>query len=217
MSKKLVFCIATGPSLTPEDVFLVSQAHDEGHGCVVVSDAYNLATWADVHVAYDSQWWFHHWGKGIEKFSGLKCCPDPDVASRFNLRLLQWPIDNVPHGLDSGYYGIAAAIKFGAKNIVLLGYDMKHGKDGKTHFFGDHESPLRNSSPYKLFLEKYKDLSVWCVKNGISIVNCTRDSDLNFFKKKNLNAIAYKVCSDNRSDSVYGWKRQAKNTGRNFE
>lgn len=172
---------------------LVAHAKRRGHGCVAVSDAYRLADWADLHVAYDSAWWFHHWGKGIEKFSGVRCTPDPDVALRFGIRHLQWPIDDIPFGLDSGYYGIAAAIKLGAKNIVLLGYDMKHADDGRTHFFGDHESPLRNTSPYALFLEKYKELSLWCQSRGVKIINCTRDSNLNYFEKCGLEVVINEI------------------------
>lgn len=194
MSRKFIFCVATGPSLTWDDALLVAHAKRRGNWCIAVNDAYRWLDYADAHVAYDSAWWFHHWGKGIEKFKGVCYTPDPDVAARFGIRELSW-LGPAPPGLDSGYYGIATAIKFCAKNIVLLGYDMKHAKDGKTHFFGDHESPLRNSSPYKLFLEKYKVLADWCSRNGVTVINCTRDSDLNYFQKMDLEAVIDEINS----------------------
>jgi hypothetical protein len=181
-----VVCIATGPSLTPEDVAFV-----QGKAKVIaVNDAYKLAPWADVLYACDSRWW--RWHHGVKSFTGPKYALDRSAA--------KWPgVTSLRHtgptgletdptalrtGKNSGYQAINLAVHLGAKRIVLLGYDMKRGEGGKEHFFGHH--PLHTRSPYSEFRRRYETLVEPLKAIGVTVVNCTRDTALDMFPRQSL-------------------------------
>ena len=51
-------CIASGPSLTPEDVQAVKEWRDAGKGkVIVVNTTFRAAPWADAMFAMDAKWW----------------------------------------------------------------------------------------------------------------------------------------------------------------
>ena len=65
-SGETVVVIATGPSLTAEDV-----DYCRGKARVIaINDAYTLAPWADALYATDAKWW--HWHRGVASFTGAK-------------------------------------------------------------------------------------------------------------------------------------------------
>ena len=110
--------LATGASLTPEQVAHVKIAHDEGRcKAVAVSNAYQLAPWADAMVANDVKWWNQH-SKALN-FAGRKFC-GADYKGTERLP----PVPMFPTGTNSGLQGMRVA-----------------------HYFGKHPSPLKNSSP----------------------------------------------------------------------
>lgn len=162
---------------------------------VAVNNAYKIASFADALVALDTDWWGTNWkDEELRNFKGLKFATDPDVRDRFGAHWvhgcikpgLSFDWDDVCVGADSGYYAIAIAVLLGAKKIILLGYDMGHGADGKTHFFGDHPSNLRNNSPYHLFIERYETIPRWCAENDVQIFNSSRQTRLGCFNKANV-------------------------------
>lgn len=162
---------------------------------VAVNNAYKVAPFADALVALDTDWWATNWkDEELRNFKGLKFATDPDVRDRFGAHWVHGVIrnglstdwDNVAVGADSGYYALAIAVLMGATKIIMLGYDMGHASDGKTHFFGDHPSNLRNCSPYDLFVERYETIPAWCGENGVQIFNSTRQTRLNCFNRANV-------------------------------
>ena len=60
-----VVCIASGPSLTQDQVDQV-----KGLNTIAINDAYKLAPWANILYACDYQWW--DWHKGVPDFKGYK-------------------------------------------------------------------------------------------------------------------------------------------------
>lgn len=158
----------------------------------MINDGYRIAPWADALVALDTDWWHVH--RGAPAFTGQRFSSDPDVRDRYGARYvpsiireglsLSW--DEAHFGTDSGYWAIQIAVLMGARRILLLGYDMGHAEDGRTHWFGDHQNPLRNCSPYELFLERYATLPAWCAANGVEIINCTRRTRLVCFPRASI-------------------------------
>jgi hypothetical protein len=161
---------------------------------VVVNDSYRLAPWAAVHVALDEDWWCVHGRHVRETFKGESFCVEPSVRDRFGATYLKPVIrdgfskdwNSPSYGADSGQFAIQLAILKGARRIYLLGYDMGSSPEGKRHWFGDHPKPLRNSSPYDLFLEKYAKAALWCAENGVEVINCSRVSRLECFPRARL-------------------------------
>lgn len=82
-------------------------------------------------------------------------------------------------GGNSGYQAVNLAYILGAKTILLLGFDM-HG----DHYFGQHQKPLRNGSPFNLFIESFKTIT-----KDVEIINCTRHSALHCFPEMSIDHV----------------------------
>lgn len=162
----LFVVLATGPSLTADQVEHVRQAHVEGRcKAVAVSNAYQLAPWADALVSNDRNWWNVH--PDAVNFAGKKFA---GVAMH---RIQELPASGgYVSGTNSGLQGMRVAQMLGATKILLLGFDM-HG----DHYFGKHPHPLRNTAPAR-FLSFIKQFDGW---RGCAVVNCTPGSALQRF------------------------------------
>lgn len=180
-----VVLLATGPSLTQADV---DYCRDKAH-VIAINDAYKLAPWAEILYGCDRRWWLAH--PDTTAFAGEKYGLQP-VKGRGDIRILRntgpTGLELDPTGLktgrNSGYQAIGLAVHLGAKQIVLLGYDMRRGKDGKTHFFGEHKWP--GAPPFQTFLTSFSTLEHPLKDRGIDVVNCTPGSALNAFRHATL-------------------------------
>lgn len=161
--------IATGQSLRQEDVdYLRGKCK-----VVAVSDAYNLAPWADVLVSYDRAWWEAN--PSAVSFAGLKYAKTDQVRGVTNFRT-----DEMPMGCNSGLMAMFVARMLGAERIILLGFDM-YG----THYFGPHEKGLKNTSSIR-FEQMKKQFTRF---SGCEVINSTRVSALDCYLKKPLREV----------------------------
>jgi hypothetical protein len=160
--------IATGPSLVQEDVDAV-----RGLKVIAVSNAFRMAPWADVLYSADARWWqanphalgFPGLRLSFEATAGVTCV-------RNGAELIG------PRPSNSGYHAIKLAHRFGAKRILLLGFDCK--SDGrKTHYFGQHQKWER-AHPYAAWRENFKTIG------HLPVINCTPGSALECFPKMEL-------------------------------
>jgi len=182
-----VVCLATGPSLTQEDVNAVRGRVD---GVVAISNAIDLAPWADVLYSCDGKWW--KWREGMPSYKGLKFSLKDDSkkwASHGVQKLkhtgragLELSPDGLRDGYNSGYQAINLAVHLGAKRIVLLGYDMRG-----THFFGQH--PDRSVPSFSMCLPRFAGLVKPLADIGVDIVNCTRKTALTCFRQAPLESV----------------------------
>lgn len=187
-----VVVIATGPSLTQDDV-----EYCRGKARVIaINNAYQLAPWADCLFGTDARWW--DWHKGVPEFIGPKWSLDHSAWGPFRAKYPEimrlrntgpTGLEHAPTGLkngrNSGYAAINLAVHYGAEKIVMLGYDLQ-AKGGRSHFFGDH--PNKSRSPYPMFREKFVTLIKPLAKRGVEVVNCSRNSVLECFPKADLRA-----------------------------
>lgn len=156
--------LATGPSLKQTQIDYVRGKCNT----VAVSDAYLLAPWANVLVSNDRRWWELH--PDAFSFKGLKFCSyEMNKVGAFR--------EHFCYGRNSGLMGMCVARAFGARRLILLGFDM-HG----THFFGAHPKPLLNStdSIFKAHIRQFDGFS------GCEVLNCTPESRLTRFPMANL-------------------------------
>lgn len=176
-----VVCCASGPSLLREDV---EYANAKGATVIAVNDAYVYAPFAAALMASDGAWWIHK----RPEFAGLRFSLDPQAARIQGVVVLKNTgtegIELNPGGLKTGRNSGAAAVNlavhFGAKRILLLGYDMDADKR-RSHFFGSHKFPLRDGSPFELFREAFKHQVAPLQQLGIEVVNCSRRTALKCF------------------------------------
>jgi hypothetical protein len=173
--------IGGGPSLTLEDVeFVRGKAR-----VIAINDAYLLAPWADVLYAADRSWIDRHYG--VPCFKGRKYSIDSkDPTPRQDWTVLRntgpLGLEMDPSGLragfNSGYQAINLAVHLGARQIILLGYDMS--PDGvREHWFKD--PPDRQPSPYAEMRAAFDSLVEPLTQLGISVVNCSRRTALTAF------------------------------------
>jgi hypothetical protein len=173
---------APGPSLTLE----VAEAC-RGDRVIAVNDAYRRLPFADVLYACDARWWGVHGhcaGFAGEKWSShSRDNQKLKEADRYGLTLVtgcnrkgfSLDPDQIHYGGNSGFQAVNLAILFGAYRIVLIGCDM-HG----SHFFGPHPTPLRNTSRFDQYIQKFGDAAKM-LPSHIKIVNATPDSALMCF------------------------------------
>lgn len=161
--------IATGQSLTKEDV---DYLRDKPCRVIAVSNAYQLAPWADILLSCDAAWWARH--PEAMSFEGIKLSrAEVDGVQRYNP-------DCMPQGCNSGLAAMFAARGQGATKIILLGFDM-HG----THYFGPHPEGLKNTSKIR-FTQHLQQFTRF---NGCEVVNCTPGSALKRFPMGNLREV----------------------------
>ncbi len=177
-----VVCLGGGPSLTQADV-------DACRGrarVIAVNDAYRMAPWADVLYGCDAAWWNAH--KGVTTFSGLKYSLEPKAAIWPGVQILRnagreglcLERDALCTGSNSGYQAINLAVHLGAIKVVLLGYDMQ-ATNGKSHWFGEHPSPLARGSQYSRFRRHFATLPKPLQAAGVTVVNASRVTALTAF------------------------------------
>ncbi len=188
-------CLGGGPSLTAAQV----RALRDKTRTIAVNDAWRLAPWAEVLYACDGRWWRKH--GGVPAFKNLKVT----LSNSADL-VRDWPaigilentgtggLERDPRGLrtgrNGGYQAINLAVHLGARRILLLGYDMKPGADGRTHWFGDHEDwPTRPNLFRDIFLPHFEGLAHALDAIGVSVVNCTPGSALDVFPKASLDQV----------------------------
>lgn len=176
--------VATGPSLTREDVEACRHLR-----MLVINDAWELAPWAQWLFASDLRWWDARWSF-VKSFAGEKWTRDAIAAKKYGLRYIESkPLDGLSYdtaliheGCNSGYMAINLARHFGARRIILLGYDAK-GTTGKTHFFGRHDERGIPDRP------DYGDLPAHFARmnpQGVKVINCTRETAITCFKRMAL-------------------------------
>ncbi len=187
-----VVCIASGPSLTKEDVEYV-----RGRAKVIaINTSGEIAPWADELYFCDRKWWnWHHEKDWLRQFDGriIKgSLDDRDRIDELDIRHLLFDGDHgmpdepdrVAHGRNSGYAAIQIAYKRGASKIILLGYDMGFEEGKRSHFFGAHPVPNRQST-YEVMRQRYPSLAT-ALRGKVTVINCSRETRLDCFPKMKL-------------------------------
>lgn len=163
---------------------------------IAVNDSHRLVPWADVLYAADLKWWRAR--NGAPGFAGLKASGGIGVADAFpsvhQVRIpkadgyyvraiVTEPPGHIGSGGNSGFQAINLAILFGARRILLLGFDMS--VDRGTHWHGDHVGILRNPDPVRIarWGEVLDGQAERIAGLGVEIVNCSPRSALQAYPK----------------------------------
>jgi hypothetical protein len=186
-----VVLLGGGPSLTPDDV-----AYVRGKARVIaLKEAWLLAPWADAIYAADSSWWDYY--RGVPDFDGLKYAIQGRTVTGHDARMPRYGDVHVlrdtgdsgleldPSGLrtgyNSGYQAVNLAVHLGAARILLLGFDMWSGEDGRANW---HTSArYHRPSPYPLFLQAFASIVEPLKAAGVHVVNCSRRTVLTAFPR----------------------------------
>lgn len=136
--------IGTGPGAKDVPLGIVQGAAR----AFVIKSIWKMAPWADALYGLDMGWWIAN--QGVPEFKGLKVSPSPTAARVFGLNqvrlkaraeILTGETGVLGCGLKtggghSGFQAINLAIQFGARRIVLVGFDMT--LSGGAHWNSDY-------------------------------------------------------------------------------
>lgn len=205
-------CVASGPSLTDSQCEIADEGRRAGRcRIIVVNDNWRKLPDADVLYACDPGWWELYADDVRERFHGEAWthAPIADASGTYaqsesrQLRVIArypWlecvqvtraeglPIGGrVCMGGNSGYQAIGLAYLFGARRIILIGYDLQRqdgANQGKAHWFGDHPKPLTQGAPTS-WIRRFEVLAedAW---GRCEIINCTRTTALACFPRAEL-------------------------------
>lgn len=212
----LIVCIASGPSITQQQLEQIRVARERG-ACRVIccNDMYLVAPFADVCYFADVKW--HGWQikppqpkswpwvkftedeviKAWREFRGQKVTitPSPLVKAE-SVFLLQSFGDGglstdpagVFVGYNSGYQQLNVASLAGGNPIALVGYDMRY-QHGRTHCHNGHLLTEPEKSYSSEMVNAYKRMAPLAKERGLRIINCTPASALECFEKVELESV----------------------------
>jgi hypothetical protein len=149
-----------------------------------------LCQWAEVVYGCDGPWWRAR--KGLPEYTGLKLAHDSSVCATFrdvhkieitNDDKLRFDVPGlVGSGGNSGFQALNIASQFGARRILLIGFDMHVGSG--LHWYG-RNSWSGSNNPAMVHLMRWRDAFTLQApvlrRMGIEVVNASADSALRCF------------------------------------
>lgn len=159
-----------------------------------VNAAYLLGDWLDFLFFGDHKFYVAHRAKLMQypklKFSCHKTTVkyhkegvryiEKDVRHLFGIsskpNQLSW-------NLNSGAAAIDLAVKFGAKKIYLLGFDMNTDPKAFTHW---HREYKVKKIPFRRHLQAFPAIAEDAKRMGVEIINVNRESAIKDFPKMSL-------------------------------
>lgn len=124
----------------------------------------------------DRQWWEAHTGE-LQSFPGMKVAPHriPGVRQ-----------ERFKHGHNSGAGALALAAHWGARRVILLGYDCQR-TGGKAHWHGDHPPGLGNAGSLPKWPAQFQKLVPQL--RGVEVINASRETALTVFPRASLESV----------------------------
>jgi len=197
-----VVCCASGPSFSMDQLRLLQdklRLQAFGWHTIVVNTTWQRLPNADVLYAGDRAWWDHHLASVQERFEGELWTQDRWTAHHAGLHHIQHSDEpglsringRVHSGGNSGYVALGLAYLFGAREILLVGYDMQD-TGGMAHWHGDHPPTLNQERPYVRWLKAMPTLAEGLKDVGVQVVNCSIETALLCFPRGDLESCLFK-------------------------
>lgn len=186
--------IASGPSLRKPDVLAVRDRMK----VLAIKKNIDLAPWADVCYGCDVAWWRNN--VGLPKYAGLKVCgtaryiseayPDIRIVNviAHEDRLLFDTPGTIGSGGNSGFQALNLAAQWGARRIILLGFDLG-GEGVHVHWYGRNNG-TGQSNPDELNFRRWRpafaEAAVELERRGVEVVNGSSLSRMAAFPVRSL-------------------------------
>lgn len=185
LNKYQCLIVATGPSLTREDV----DRWAVGRFVIAVNDAYDGWCEPDLLYACDEQWWAVH--EPRSRRVPARMTTSAEAAARFGLYHIPGrsagTFDASGHGIvyggNSGFQALNLAYVLGYRDAVLLGFDMGQQPGQPGHCFGEHPRECDNPRPYKAWLDHWRKAAPDIKAAGMNVRNATRGGALEVFPR----------------------------------
>ena len=185
--------VASGPSTKRVNVAAL-------HGLmrtIAIKENVELCPWADVVYGCDAAWWRN--ANGLPKYAGLKVSATPRVTTRFpdihivqikdpsGDRLVLTEPGIIGSGGNSGFQALNLAVLFGARRILLVGFDMTD--QFGVHWYGRANGTGRSNPAewnFKRWRGAFAAASPQLKLAGVQVLNCSDLSVLTCFPKLTL-------------------------------
>lgn len=142
-----------------------------GKRVLAINDLYALGDWVTAMYFGDNTFYNVH-RKALTEYGGFvygSLSQDAPgvraVAKAERMNGLSSDPSEVCWNHNSGLAAINLAYHLGAREVVLVGYDMKAGPNGETHWYRQAERP----APYLLFMQGMADIARDADKMGLKI------------------------------------------------
>lgn len=155
---------------------------------IAVNNAFKLGPW-DV-LFYGDCGWYRRYHKELRSWAGLKvttCLQHENQPGIFVMNRRNSPRgictnrSRLAWNLSSGTCAINLAYHFGARRIILLGFDMRK-IDGRANWHEEHHvNKNPNHNPYKRFLDPMNEVARDLKKLNVECINATPGSAMTQF------------------------------------
>jgi hypothetical protein len=130
-------------------------------------------------------------GNGLSGFPEIRRIdilenPKPNVEKYASHMVLE-PVGTVGGGGNSGFQALNLAVQFGARKVVLVGFDMTDR--GGVHWYGRNRWSGANNpdqSNFRRWIAAFEKAAPVLAGIGVEVINASRDSALNCFPKMSL-------------------------------
>lgn len=203
-----VVILASGPSMSRE----VVEAVRGRARTIVTNTTFRLAPWADALYAPDVTWWEHPEYSDWKQFKGLKLTT-MNATGGFVCRFdevfyfrnggsvgLSNRKDTVTTCMNGGHQAMHAAVNFGARRILLCGFDMRERV--LKHWHQDHPDHLNKEIPFEAFIRLMTLSAPHFAKRGIEVLNCTPKSALKCYPFVSLEHALESMPVDKRPSAI---------------
>jgi hypothetical protein len=192
------FVLASGPSLTQEVCDKI-----KGRKAIVINLSFRLAPWAPVWFFTDSSIYERYrddvaaWPGEIVSMSRTAKREIPDKVKRVQGEGdPSFPVRDFPRlgspvirqGRSSGHTAVSLAVALGAKQIVLLGFDMRL-VEGREHHHQEYAGPRDQDIYAREFVPGFDGWNAAALAAGVEILNATPGSAVTEFPFRDLDEI----------------------------
>lgn len=193
-AERAAVVIGSGPSLNDMQLLEVALARVGFRvNAITVNNTLERAPWADV--AYFGDYTaIKHYLPQLRKTSAAEWVTiDKAAAERWKLTHVDpasangMALDRIRVNGNSGAQAVNLAAAFGARRILLLGFDMRNDPlTGAAHWFGQHPKNLVTVQLFDEWLHKFDAIAKDAKALGVEIINCTPGSALDCFPRAHI-------------------------------
>lgn len=160
---------------------------------IAIKENVELCPWADLVYGCDRPWWRN--AAGLPGYHGLKVSAAQQLRGPFpeiNLVTVRESVNKIlidepgviGSGANSGFQALNLAVQFGARRLLLTGFDMS--MDVSVHWFGRSRGQGRSNPGewnFRGWRQAFEGVAKALESMGVEVVNASEYTALTCFRK----------------------------------
>lgn len=178
-----IFVVGGGPSLRKVNLRCLANAYT-----ISVNRSFEIVPHSNVIYFSDKRFW-DWYADELRREPGLKITGSPHINDPTVLhyqftgaRGLEREPGKLRHGNNSGYAAINLAYLFGARRIILLGFDLRFSGD-RSHWHDGYPIKNREETLTQKMRPYFDGLAAELKSDGVEVLNACPRSALDCFEK----------------------------------